>query len=144
LVFNFFDLELRFGLVRNVNDDSPIIQLVIPSVFLKFLNRYSPCIQTDLSILLNIKFNGVRHFYNEEVKELYNVSCSLLKNLQTKEFCSLVQEYREHYGLNEEHITEDNLIELALHLQHLCDVSLRGNKLLVACGGYDDSAFIAE
>jgi hypothetical protein len=144
LSLNYFDLALRFRLVRNVNEDSSIIQLVIPSVFLKFLNQYSPYIPTDLSILLNIKFDDVRHFYNEEVEELHNVSCSLLKHLQTKELRPLVQEYREHYGLDEEHITEDDLIELALHLQHLCDVALRGNKLLVASGGYDDSAFIAD
>ena len=97
--WNYFDLELRFDLVKNVNELSSNIQLVIPGAVLKFLEQYHSYLQTDLLHLLNINPYDVRALYNEEVAELNNLVADLLTNLHKEEVDMFIKEFRTKSGV---------------------------------------------
>jgi hypothetical protein len=131
-------MGIVFHLTKNVNSDLSMIRLSIHGVIFRFLKQYEHRINVDLSKLLKIKVNDFIYFYEEEVQEIREISKDLLNELKSGRLDHNIVEYRERYGLTEDDISKEDLIELALHLCHLCDTTLSTGKLLVAYGSVFD------
>lgn len=139
---NYFGTELHFGLIKNVNEDSSFIDLVIPEVILKFLSRYESDLNISINKFIELESGEVRHFYNEEVEEIKSLSYTLLKSLESESICQISQNYRDIFHLNEIDFSQEDVKEIFQHLIHLCDTVLNGKKILYVSASYDDSAFI--
>lgn len=131
-------LEIVFHVIKNVNSDLSMIRLSIHGVIVHFLKQYEHRINVDLSKLLKIKVDDFIYFYEEEVQEIREISKDLLNELKSGRLDHEIVEYRQQYGMNEDDISKEDLIELALHLCHLCDTTLSTGKLLMAYGSAFD------
>lgn len=84
--------------------------------------------------ILGIKIDDTIYFYEEEVQEIREISKALLNELKRGSLDHEIVEYRQQYGMSENDISKEDLIELAWHLCHLCDTTLSTEKLLMVYG----------
>jgi hypothetical protein len=139
---NHFGSELRYGLVKNTNQDSSLIYVVIPEVILKFLIQYQSELNIHLDKFIQFEQEEMRYLYTEEVEELRSLASVALTSLEHKNESPIFQEYRNKYHLSEINFSQEDVAEVFNHLIYLCNVVLNGQKILYVWSGYDDSAMI--
>ncbi|PGY07782.1 hypothetical protein [Bacillus sp. AFS031507] len=139
---NHFGTELRFGLVKNTNQDSSLIYVVIPEVILKFLIQYQSELNIHLDKFTQFEQDEMRYLYTEEVEELRRWASGVIVSLKNKNESPIFQEYRRTHHLSEMHFSQEDVNEVFNHLFYLCDVVINGQKILYVSSGYDDSAMI--
>jgi len=138
---NYFGFELRFGLVKNINQDFSLINLIISEVILKFLIQYQSELNINIDKFTQIQSEEVRYLYREEVEELRDFAHKALNSFGGN-FNTIVQDYRNKLNLSENEFSQDDVSEVFHHLIHLCNTAIDGQKILYLSVGYDDSAFI--
>ncbi|MBV7509796.1 hypothetical protein KW850_32530 [Bacillus sp. sid0103] len=84
----------------------------------------------------------MRYFHNEEVKELRNIANTILMSLENKKINETIQVFRDMFNLTEIDISKDDVSEVFQHLVHLCNIALKGQKMLYVLVGFDDTNFI--
>jgi hypothetical protein len=139
---NHFGSELRFGLVKNTDQDMSLIYVLIPEVILKFLIQYQSELNLYLDIFTKFEPGEIRYLYTEEVEELNRMASGLLTLLEKINGSQIFQEYRDKHYLSENHFAKEDVCEVFNHLIHLCKVVLNGQKLLFVESRFDDSSMI--
>ncbi|MFD0824497.1 hypothetical protein ACT8ZR_02355 [Neobacillus sp. M.A.Huq-85] len=123
---NHFGSELRFGLVKNTNQDSSFIYIVITEVILKFLTQYQFDLNIHLDKFTQFEQEEMRYLFTEEVEELSRWASGVLVSLKNKNESTIFQEYRRTHHLSELDFSQDDVNEVLNHLFYLCDVVLNG------------------
>jgi hypothetical protein len=139
---NYFGTELQFGLVKNTNHDKSFISLIIPDIILKFLQECQSDLIINLDVFTQLESEEMRYFHNEEVKELRNIANTILMSLENKKINETIQVFRDMFNLTEIDISKDDVSEVFQHLVHLCNIALKGQKMLYVLVGFDDTNFI--
>lgn len=139
---NYFGFELRFGLLKNTNQDLSLINLRIPDIILKFLYEHQSDLNINIEKLTQFESQEIRYFYNEEVKELREFANAVLVTLENNYDSPIFQEYCRRHHLTETDFSQEDLSEVFNHLIYLCNVVLNGQKILYVSSSYDDSAMV--
>ncbi|NRD78527.1 hypothetical protein HPT25_16915 [Bacillus sp. BRMEA1] len=137
-----FGSELRFGLVKNTNQDKSFIYVVIPEVIIKFLIQYQSELNIYTDIITQFEPEEMRYLYTEEVEELQNIASQVLESLENINESRIFQDYRDKYHLSEINFSKEDVSEVFNHLIHICNVALNGQKILFVSSRFDDSAMI--
>lgn len=139
---NHFGSELRFGLVKNTNQDTPFIYVLIPEVILKFLIQYQSELNIHLDKFTQFEPEEMRYLYTEEVEELRSMASEVLESLKNINESQIFQEYIDKHHLSEINFSQEDVSEVFNHLIHICNVVLNGQKILFVESRFDDSAMI--
>lgn len=133
----YFNIEIKLGLVKKVNDETSFINIVIPKIIIKFLNRYQSELNINIQKYKDLKLEGIRYLYNEEVEELKFLANKALNTVKDKNNTKIFDNYR-----NKNDFVKEDVVEILQHIIYLCNMAIKGQKLLYIATGYDDSTFI--
>ncbi|MED1470072.1 hypothetical protein [Bacillus salipaludis] len=139
---NHFGSKLRFRLVKDTNQDTSFIYVVIPDVILKFLIQYQSELNIYLDKITQFEPEELRYLYTEEVEELRSMASEVLESLENIYESRIFQEFRDKHHLSEINFSQEEVNEVFNHLIHICNVVLNGQKILFVSSMVDDSAMI--
>ncbi|WP_088068174.1 hypothetical protein [Gottfriedia luciferensis] len=139
---NYFGTVLQFGLVKSTNQNNSLITLTIPDIILNFLLKCQSELNISIDVLTQFELEEIRYFYNEEVEELRDFANTVLKSFEIKNINETIDAYIDRCNLTEIDISKDDVSEVFQYLVHLCDIALKGKKILYLLVGFDDTNFI--
>jgi hypothetical protein len=133
------NMEIFFRINKSINDDDSMVMVILNNTIFHFFTYSQTIKQSKINSYVDLKLHEHRYYYDEEVKELQIICKKIVEEIKKGNLDHEILSYQKKYNLDECNFTKDDLLELMLHLLHLCRTVLMTNRLLTAyCLQSDD------